>query len=83
MQTSFHTRSASIATRLIHRAIQTGDLMWLVKHGPSFKTFTHKDAVALEATKKLDMRSVVGVYDAMAEADRIVDDMEYVMKVKK
>lgn len=74
---SFETRAASMATRLIHRAIQTGDLMWLTKTGSTLRTFTNKDAEELLQNKKLNMKNVVGVYNQFAEAEWIIEDINH------
>jgi len=83
MTQTFEIRAASIATRLVQRAIQTGDLMWLTKHGTTFRTHTRKDAEQEVEKGRINMRSVVGVYNSFVDPEWIIEDMTYVMKGEK
>jgi hypothetical protein len=80
MTSTLETQAANLATRIIHRARQTEDLMWLVQDQTVLRGLTRKDAEGYVASGKLDMRHVVGVYDGNCPREWIEEDVEYALR---
>jgi hypothetical protein len=74
------TKNESAVTKVLNRAKQTNDVIYLVRDKEVLRTFTRQDAEEFDRRGILKWPSVIGVYNKDCDRDWILDDIEYVMK---